>query len=99
MKRISKFIASTAVMAMVAMGAVVSGTTAASAHVVCNRDGDCWNTSQRYQYPAAVHVRYYNNRYMNDTYRQRHWHDSRTWRDEHHDNDRGYYRQGVWIGF
>jgi hypothetical protein len=99
MNKINKFFASSAVVGLVAIGAVVSGSTAASAHVVCNRNGDCWSTSQRYQYPNELGVRYYNSRYMNDSYRHRHWHDQRTWRDEHHDNDRGYYRDGLWITF
>ena len=99
MRKIGKFLASSAVVALIGLGVVVSGSTSASAYVVCNRSGDCWNTSQRYQYPSELGIRFYNNRYRSDRYRHRHWHDKRTWRDEHHDSDRGYYRDGVWVTF
>ena len=99
MTKIGKFLTSSAVVALVTFGVVMSVAPAASAHVVCNRNGDCWNTHQRYQYPRALGIRFYSNRYANDSYRQRHWHDQRTWRDEHHDNDRGYYRNGTWQSF
>ena len=96
---IGKLFTTSAIVALLAVGAVASGTTAASAHVVCNRNGDCWNTHARYRYPGTLGIRFYSNRYDNEQYRHRHWHDQRTWRDEHHDDDRGYYRDGTWVTF
>jgi hypothetical protein len=52
------------------------------------------------QYPSSFGIRTYNDRYANESYRQRHWHDNgRTWRDENHDRDRGAYRSGAWVQF
>jgi hypothetical protein len=99
MTKIGKFFASSAVVAVVTVGVVVGVSPAASAHVVCNSQGDCWSTHQRYQYPSTLGIRFYNNRYRSDRYRHRHWHDQRTWRDENHDSDRGYYNNGAWITF
>lgn len=99
MTKIGRFFASIAVVAVVTVGVVVGVSPAASAHVVCNSQGDCWSTHQRYQYPSTLGIRFYNNRYRSDRYRHRHWHDQRTWRDEYHDSDRGYYNDGAWITF
>lgn len=99
MTKIGKIIALGAFMAPVALGAVAV-TSPASAHVVCNRSGDCWSTHARYTYPRDVGARFYGDRYANGTYRDRSWRGmNRTWRDEHHENDRGYYRNGLWITF
>ena len=71
---------------------------AASARVVCNREGDCWQTRSKYRYPSALGVRVYSDRYARPEYRERRWRDShRTYRDERH--DRGYYKSGVWVQF
>jgi len=83
---------------------VVGGLTLlvqpASAHVVCNRSGDCWSTHASVKYPREYGIRTYSDRYADESYRQRRWHDNgRTWRDENHDNDRGAYRSGVWVQF
>jgi len=99
MTRIGKFFASSAVIALVTTGVVMGVAPSASAHVVCNRNGDCWSTHQRYQYPSTIGIRFYNHRYMNSRYRHRHWHDQRTWRDEDHGAERGYYNNGAWITF
>jgi hypothetical protein len=67
--------------------------SAASAAVVCNRDGDCWHTERVYRYPRAMSVvRHPDHWYFHQT-----WNDSRHWRDYH--TGRGYYRGGVWVTF
>ena len=98
MARIGKFLALTAVAALIGAGGLAVTAPAASAHVVCNSYGDCWRTNTRYQYPSEIGIRFYSNRYMNPHYRARHWNDQRRWRDEHY-SDRGYYRDGLWITF
>ena len=72
----------------------------ASAHVVCNRAGDCWSTHANVRYPSSLGVHVYSDRYANQGYRQQHWRNNgRTWRDENHDRDRGAYRNGTWVQF
>ena len=98
MTRIGKFLTYGAVAASLTIGSLAAFTSSASAHVVCNRAGDCWSTHTRYQYPATQGIRFYNDRYNNEQYRNRHWrgHD-RNWRGENH--DRGYYNNGLWVTF
>lgn len=67
-------------------------SSAASAEIVCNREGDCWHAKETYHYRAhpefgiAVHP---------DHWRWReHEHHKYRWRE--HDG-RGYWREGVWI--
>lgn len=88
---IRKLLTTAAVAALVGVGALTAISTAASARTVCNRDGDCWHETTRYDYPPAFVVRFHN-----DSWHHRH-HDSNHWRDNH--DGRGYYRQGVWITF
>lgn len=72
----------------------------ASAHVVCNRAGDCWSTHANVTYPSNLGIRKYSDRYANDDYRQQRWgSNGRTWRGNDHDRDRGAYRNGVWFSF
>jgi hypothetical protein len=65
--------------------------TAASADVVCNRDGDCWHVRHHHydyrpEYGVVVHPD--NWRWAtSDHYR---WHEHR---------GRGYWRSGVWVSF
>ncbi|MEI9884995.1 MAG: hypothetical protein WDN08_00610 [Rhizomicrobium sp.] len=87
-----KLLTTGAIAAMVGMSALAVTATDASARTVCNRYGDCWNEgSSRYRYPASLGVRFYGDR----DHSRRHRH--HTWRDNH--EGRGYYRQGLWIGF
>ena len=86
--------------ALIVAGSLAVFASPASARVVCNRAGDCWTTHANVRYPRDFGIRTYNDRYADQTYRQRRWHDNnRTWRDENHDRDRGAYRNGVWIQF
>lgn len=79
---------------------VVVLATPASAHVVCNRAGDCWSTHANVRYPSNLGIRRYSDRYANDAYRQQRWgNNGRTWMGNDHDRDRGAYRNGVWFSF
>jgi hypothetical protein len=84
---------------VIAGGISVSAETA-NARVVCNRDGDCWTSHADVQYPHQLGIRVYDDRFADQRYRERHWHDKHhKWRDEGHDHDRGAYRNGVWVPF
>lgn len=74
--------------------AIVFGiaSTAATAKVVCNEDGDCWRVKTYREYPAELKLRVHDDDWK--------WSESEKskyrWRE--HDHDRhGYYRSGVWI--
>jgi hypothetical protein len=88
---IRKLLTTAAVAALVGVGAMAAGSTAADARTVCNSYGDCWHESNRYDYPVMLGVRFHNNRWHS------HHHDHYNWRDNH--DGRGYYRQGVWVTF
>jgi len=88
---IRNLLTTSAIAALVGLGAIVSTTVGADARTVCNRDGDCWHESSRYAYPATVGFRFHN-----DSWHRNH-HDHYNWRDNH--DGRGYYRQGVWVSF
>jgi hypothetical protein len=86
--------------AVIISGGMVAAIQPASAHVVCNREGDCWSTHANVRYPRDMGVRVYNDRYSDQSYRERRWHNqTRNWRDENHDRDRGAYRNGLWVTF
>lgn len=90
----------TALSSAVLMGGLVVCTLPVSAHVVCNRAGDCWSTHANVKYPRDLGIRSYNDRYADEGYRQQRWRDNgRTWRGNDHDRDRGAYRNGVWFSF
>ncbi len=91
MTTIRKLLTGGAIAALVGISALAATSTAASARTVCNRDGDCWHESDRYQYPATFGVRFHNDRWHRDH------HDRNHWRDNH--EGRGYYRQGLWVTF
>ena len=78
---------------LLVLGGSIGLTTAASAAVVCNDEGDCWKVKEKYEYKPEARVKIYD--------------DNWKWRDEDKDRyrwrdsgpGRGYYRGGVWIGF
>jgi hypothetical protein len=78
------------------IAAVTSGTlavaSAASADVVCNRGGDCWHVQTRLDYPRDAGITFHD-----EAWGVAHQHGHYHWRDDH--QDRGYYRDGVWIAF
>jgi hypothetical protein len=81
-----------AITLLMGSGALVATTTAASARMVCNSDGDCWHTESSYQYPGTGY-----SRHNDDWYFHQKWDGDRHYRDYH--EGRGYYKSGVWIGF
>jgi hypothetical protein len=94
MTSMKKLVATSAVTALLGVGALVASSTAASAYTVCNRYGDCWQVRDRYDYyPYTIGVRYYDDDWYRRHYGWRHHY----WR--HYDYDRGYWRNGVWIQF
>jgi hypothetical protein len=68
---------------------VLGFTTAASAAVVCNGEGDCWRVKKKHDYPAGVNLRIYGDD----------WEPGEGYRWREPGAGRGYYRGGVWIGF
>ena len=89
---IRKLMTTGAVATMIGLGTLAATSTGAEARTVCNRFGDCWHESNRYDYPATVGVRYYGDNYnWRDRYHRHHWRD-------HHEG-RGYWRNGLWITF
>jgi hypothetical protein len=78
--------------AVLAIGGLAAASSAASAYVVCNADGDCWHTETHYTYPNAGYV-----------YHPDDWYFHQTWDDQHHFRDyhrgRGYWRGGAWVTF
>lgn len=73
-------------------GALALTTTAASAEIVCNSEGDCWHVKVRHEYRPefGVHVYPDNWRWAEA--------DGRRYRWREHEG-RGYWRNGIWIGF
>jgi len=93
MTSLRNLLKTSALAAVLAAGATMS--TAASADTVCNRDGDCWQTSQRYtNYPSILGVTFYNASWANGHRHDRKYH----WRDNQKD-DHGYYDRGEWHTF
>ncbi len=81
------------VLAAAAVGALALSAPAASAHIACNRYGECWHTSARYtNYPRGLGIRFHD-----DSWQANHQRRYR-WRDNPQD-DHGYYAHGQWRGF
>jgi len=78
-----------AVAAAIAGGTLIA--TTASADVACNRWHECWRVHDRLTYPGQVGVIWHDDTWA--AAHQRDWH----WRADR--NDRGYYRNGLWITF
>lgn len=84
-----------AIAAVLAAGATVAATTAASADTVCNRDGECWHVSERYNtYPTVLGITFYGDDWAASHRNDRHY----RWRDNQKD-DHGYYERGTWHTF
>ena len=95
MTRVTKFLTQSAIAAIIGMSAVAATATAASAYVVCNRYGDCWQTSQRYHFPIHLGVRYQDG---SDNYWHRH-HQGHRWHDDNN-RDNGYWdRDRSWHNY
>jgi hypothetical protein len=74
-----------------AIGVLALTATGASAAVVCNDEGDCWKTKERYTYPPEVNLNIYDDDWT--------WGDRPNYRWRDAGPGRGYWRGGVWIGF
>ena len=71
MTRLKKILATGAIAALAGAGSVVASTAPASAYVVCNHWGRCWNVHRHYYYPAYYGYYgspYYDPYYYNDDY-------------------------------
>jgi hypothetical protein len=92
MTNLKTAVSAAAITLLMGAGALVATTSAASARMVCNNDGDCWHTDTNYNYPDRSYTRHNDNWYFHQT-----WNDQRHYRDYH--EGRGYYKGGLWIGF
>jgi hypothetical protein len=92
MTSLNKILSATAFAALMATGALVASSGAASAYMACNREGgDCWHSDSRVHAPG-VHLDYH----PDDWYFHQKWDGGdRHYRDYH--EGRGYYKGGVWI--
>lgn len=78
--------------ALALVSAVVLSSTAASAAIVCNDEGDCWRVKKRYEYKPEFRLHVYDDNWRwgrADRHKYR-WREAR---------GRGYWRQGVWVTF
>jgi hypothetical protein len=66
--------------------------TAASAEIVCNREGDCWHVKMRHEYHPEFGITIHPDNWR---WEEREHHKYR-WREH---EGRGYWRNGVWIEF
>jgi hypothetical protein len=66
--------------------------TAASADIACNREGDCWHAKTRYEYRPEHGVTVHPDSWAWAD----HEHDKYRWREH---EGRGYWLNGVWVGF
>lgn len=76
-------------MALIASTSLIVGVPAASAAVVCNEEGDCWRVKKRVEYKPELRLRVYEDDWK--------WKDGENYRWREAQNDRGYWRGGVWI--
>ena len=79
---------------LVAASTLAISATTASAHVVCNEEGDCWHVKTKHEYKPEFGVRIYADDWKwGDT-------ESKKYRWREHDGDgRGYWRKGIWLDF
>jgi hypothetical protein len=95
MNNLKSLLKASALAAIVAAGATIALSSAASAEIVCNRDGDCWHTAQRYtEYPTTLGVQFYSDDWRDAHRADTHYH----WRDDPKD-DHGYYEGSEWHAF
>ena len=71
-----------------AVGALALVSTAASARIVCNADGDCWHAAEVYEYPATAGIVIHEDA----------WKPEARFRWREHEG-RGYWHGGAWVGF
>lgn len=76
--------------ALVGAGGLSLSTTAASAAIVCNRDGDCWHVKRNYRYQPSFRLFIHPDNW--------HWGKKEHFRFREHDG-RGYWKNGMWMTF
>jgi len=95
MSYLKKALSTAAIATLMGAGAIVSTTEIASARVVCNAEGDCWHTDKAYHYRPDVKVEIH----PDSWYFHQDWTNQKDRRYHEHHDDRGYYKNGVWITF
>jgi hypothetical protein len=96
MNTFKKTLATGALLASLAGGAVAFSATSASAYVACNRYGECWRVRERYTtYPNTLGMVFYDDAWWQQHRHNHHYH----WRKDRDDDDRGYYLHGHWRTF
>lgn len=78
--------------AVLSAAAMAWTATSASAHIVCNAEGDCWHVHGDYDYPATARVEVHPDTWAWEEGEQRRWR-------EHPGEERGYWSGGDWHGF
>jgi hypothetical protein len=73
-----------------AVCALALTATAASAEIVCNREGDCWHIKERPGYRPEFGLTIHPDNWKWGAHEKFRWH-------EH--EGRGYWRHGAWIAF
>jgi len=91
MTRLIKAVKIGAVAAVMAGGLTVMSAAPASAHIACNRAGECWHVNDRFDYPARLGIVIHP-----DDWRDHHRGHMRFREDR---DDRGYYDRGHWRTF
>ena len=94
MNRLKSALASGALVATLALGAVAATASTASADVACNRWGECWTVRDHYTtYPRSLGVIFHD-----EAWRAAHRSGRYHWRKDR-DDDHGYYSHGRWRRF
>ena len=97
MHGLKKSLRTGALAAILAAGTMAATVTIASADVVCNSDGECWQTKERYAitvYPPELGIQFYG-----DDWRKSHESDAKYKWMKDRDDDHGYYSHGEWHAF
>ena len=95
MHKLKKYLGLGALAVALGTGALIAGTSTASADVACNRYGECWRVQDRYSnYPHGLGVHFYG-----DDWREAHRHDRHYHWLKDRDDDHGYYSHGRWHAF
>jgi hypothetical protein len=97
MYALKKSLRTGALAVILAAGTMAATATIASADVVCNSYGECWQTRERYAvtvYPPELGVQFYA-----DDWRKSHEADAKYKWMKDRDDDHGYYSHGEWHAF
>jgi hypothetical protein len=75
---------------LIGAASFVAATSAASAAVICNEDGDCWRTGTSYTYPPHARVTIHDDNWK--------WGEGQRYRWREHEG-RGFWRGDAWEEF